>query len=685
MKALLVCLIALCFFGSGRGEPVTLHDYHPFRKELAEEDWSERRRAIRTRTLVSAGLLPEPKRPQSEPLISPPTDHDGFQIYRVAVESFQGHWVTGNLFTPPEGFRGEQNRPGVLCPHGHWKDGRFYDLATHRGEQAVRNELAIGAERFETAARNPILARCVQLARMGCIVFVYDMIGYADSVQFADHRRGPREHMTGENEWGFASPESTLRLQTLFGLQTWNSVRALDFLESLEAVDPERILVTGASGGGTQTMVLAAIDDRVDAAFPCVMPSTAMQGGCPCENSHLLRIDQGNIDLAAATAPRPLGITSADDWTIEFETKGHPDLVDLYRRLKAPTAYEAHFNTHFKHNYNHVSRAQMYAFVNRHFDLGFAEPILEQHFDWLDREMLTVWPNQTRPPNYQVGEEHERALHRDWAEHSDAEVESAFAGFASGDSSSFNKIVAGGWGVILRRPSIEVEAAELELGEKTATADGYDFSGTIRYEDVALDVKMHYPSQWNQSVSIQAGPFDNVSHKNGTAVIYLPGHAAGDYLPMASTYSGKTDLAPDSWQRQSVYFYGYNDSVLTRRVRDLVAAVRMVQNHPDWDVSEIEICGQGFGGAVALAAGWILSGEIKRVTVDSAGLNFDSVESDWATEMVPGAVRYGGMRGLAFLNAPCSVKWIGDESWLDQLATSYQQLGAADQFEQVGR
>ena len=118
------------------------------------------------------------------------------------------------------------------------------------------------------------------LARMGCIVFHYDMVGYADS-QAITHRTG------------FTDVEALLRLQSFMGLQSWNSVRSLDFVCSLPDVDSTRIAVTGASGGATQTLILCAIDDRPAVSFPAVMVSEAMQGGCICENSPLFaREDQ---------------------------------------------------------------------------------------------------------------------------------------------------------------------------------------------------------------------------------------------------------------------------------------------------------------------------------------------------------------------------------------------------------
>ena len=123
------------------------------------------------------------------------------------------------------------------------------------------------------------------LARMGCVVFHYDMVGYADCVQVPQHKEG------------FTDAESVLRLQSVLGLQLWDSIRALDFVESLPDVDPKRIAVTGASGGATQTLLLAVVDDRPAAVFPAVMIGEDMQGGCVCENAPLLRIGTNN-DLA---------------------------------------------------------------------------------------------------------------------------------------------------------------------------------------------------------------------------------------------------------------------------------------------------------------------------------------------------------------------------------------------------
>src|SRR5437763_8781771 len=207
------------------------------------------------------------------------------------------------------------------------------------------------------------------------------MVGYADSQQITH----------GE---GFTDAQAELRLQSFMGLQTYNSIRALNFLLSLVDVDPNRIGVTGASGGGTQTFLLGAVDDRPTVAFPAVMVSTAMQGGCICENCSYLRIGTGNIDLAALFAPRPLAMSGAQDWTVDIEKKGLPELKELYRMLGVEDKVTAKCFPQFGHNYNQVSREMMYNWFNEHLKLGQTSPVVEKPFVPVPPKELSVWDAQ---------------------------------------------------------------------------------------------------------------------------------------------------------------------------------------------------------------------------------------------------------------------------------------------------
>ena len=290
--------------------------YHPWQPPKTLAEWKAERKRLRERVLVSQGLVPMPPKTPLKAVVHGLIDMGDYTVEKVYFQSHPGHYVTGNLYRPKKFGKPDGSptlSPGVLCPHGHWGNARFYDA----GVNAAKKFVAGGGETYINAARHHIQARMVGLARLGCVVFHYDMVGYSGSKAIG-HRQG------------LTDAEASLRLQNFMGLQTWNSIRALDFLTSLPSVDTKRIGVTGASGGGTQTFMLAAIDPRVSVAFPAVMVSTDMQGGCICENAEYLRIGVNNIALAALFAPRPQAMSGANDWTKNIETKGYPELRQVY-------------------------------------------------------------------------------------------------------------------------------------------------------------------------------------------------------------------------------------------------------------------------------------------------------------------------------------------------------------------
>src|SRR5256885_5703126 len=310
-----------------------LDGYFPFTSPKSKAEWDKRAERVRRQILISQGLWPMPTKTPLNPVIHGKIDGGEYTVEKVYFESVPGFFVTGNLYRP-KNVTGKA--PGVLFAHGHWANARL----TETGPAELRREIADGEERFEQGGRSRFQSMCVQLARMGCVVWQWDMLGNSDSQQlsmklvhgFAKQRP---EMNTVEN-WGLFSPQAEAHLQSVMGLQTWNSIRSLDFLLSLPEVDTSRIAITGASGGGTQTMLLAAIDPRVTLSFPAVMVSTAMQGGCTCENASLLRVNTGNVEFAGLFAPRPQGMTTANDWTKEFSAKGFPELQKLYSTLGAP-------------------------------------------------------------------------------------------------------------------------------------------------------------------------------------------------------------------------------------------------------------------------------------------------------------------------------------------------------------
>ena len=335
---LVAILILLASHNALRAQDPPLRDLNshcPFAPPETLEAWQARANDVKLQLEVSLGLLPEPELDPVDPSIYGSSERDGYTIEKITFESLPGFYVTGNLYRPSEIEQG-QRVPGILCPHGHWREARFYQASP--GD--VKQLIATGAERFENAAINHIQARCVQLARMGCIVLHWDMTGYCDSQQISFERAHRFSEQPSESEvqadgWLLFSPLAESHGQSVMALQTIASRRAVDVLLGLPEVDPDRIAITGASGGGTQSFIGAALDPRIRVAFPAVMVSTGMQGGCTCENACLLRTGTGNVEMAALIAPRPLGLTAANDWTKNMESDGYPELRKVYGLLQA--------------------------------------------------------------------------------------------------------------------------------------------------------------------------------------------------------------------------------------------------------------------------------------------------------------------------------------------------------------
>ena len=284
--------------------------------------WESRADVIRQGIIEGMQLekMPDAVGPCNE-IIHSKREMDGYSVENIALESFPGFWITGNLYTPPQP---KASNPAILSPHGHAKNKRF------------------------TA---DVQIRCAALARMGAIVFAYDMVGYGESLQ-VNHKM----------------PIALL-------LQTYNSKRVLEYLLSRADVDPERIGMTGGSGGGTQTFMLAAIDPRISVSAPVVQVSAHFFGGCVCESGmpvHRSHHHQtNNVEIAALCAPRPLLLVSdGADWTRNTPQIEYPYIREVYALYNSENRVE---NIHLpleKHDYGPSKRAAAYNFLGHYLGLN---------------------------------------------------------------------------------------------------------------------------------------------------------------------------------------------------------------------------------------------------------------------------------------------------------------------------
>lgn len=379
LQIVLPVLLLSTWLSAGEPAPLlnpgarTLDTHHLFALPRSNSEWEKRREEIQRRILFGAGLLPMPERTPLNARVTGRYEGADFVVENVVLTTRPGFYLCGNLYRPKNG---KGPFPAIVNPHGHWKDGRLHQEEDVPAPKSLAEKPAAG--------RANLTGIGVNLARRGFICFSYDMVGYADTLQM-EHRTFTKDDLRA---WSWSV--------NLLGLQLWNSVRVVDYLESLPEVDAKRIGATGASGGGSQTFLLGAIDDRIAATVPVNMVSAHMQGGCLCENGPGLRVGTDNAEIAAVLAPRPqLLISCTGDWTKNTLNEEYPQVRRVYERLGHPERIEA-VQFHYQHNYNRDSREAMYDFFSRWLK-GTPSKAPETPFD-LNAKTLRVWTDAVPRP-----------------------------------------------------------------------------------------------------------------------------------------------------------------------------------------------------------------------------------------------------------------------------------------------
>ncbi len=331
----------------------TLPNFHTL------QDWEKRKDQLRKQILFAAGLYPMPERSPIHAEVFGRLQREDYTIDKVLLETFPGYYLGGNLYRP---LNHSGKLPGILNPHGHWTYGRLENQDSFSGQ-------TLG----------------INLAKQGYVVFAYDMVGYNDTLQ-TPHKFGtPAEQL-----WSFGPLQ----------LQLWNSIRATDFVAGLPDVDTARLAVTGASGGGTQAFLLAAVDDRLSFAAPVNMVSALMQGGDFCENAPGLRIGTNNVEIAAMFAPKPMLLVSATgDWTKNVPREEFPAIRSIYQLYGKPENVEV-IQIDAPHNFNKLSREGVYRFfANRMLGQTTSAPLPEKEVEIEMLQDMLALSGRTLPAN----------------------------------------------------------------------------------------------------------------------------------------------------------------------------------------------------------------------------------------------------------------------------------------------
>ena len=530
-------------------------------------EWESRKAALRKQILSAAGLMPLPERTPLHPQIFGRIDRADYTVEKVLLETMPGFYLGGNLYRP----RSKAGKlPAVMTAHGHWHYGRL--------------------ENQELAS---IPGRAINLARQGYVVFSYDMVGYNDTIQ-TPHR--------------FASPQYELWSFGPLGLQLWNSIRVVDFLQSLEDVDPERIAMTGASGGGTQTFLLTAVDDRVKVSAPVNMISAIMQGGCVCENAPNLRLEAFNVDIAAMMAPRPMLMVSATrDWTKNTLQEEFPAVRRIYELYGKAGNLET-VQVDADHNYNKQSREAMYRFFAKHM-LGDPNPdkYAERDFDVELPNDLLALHNRALPAGALTFED----VFAQWKR-------MARDQFAAADRTAIRERLASAL-------AVEWPASVISEGDGETLVLSREGSGD------------RIPGIWvagSGAPALVVHPQGAEAARKSPAVQQL----IDERRPVLLIDAFQTGAAVAARDRSHPFFLTFNRSDDANRIQDILTALRYIGTK---QAGPIQLIGLGKAGPWTIFAAAVAPPDV-RVKADLPG--FTGSDQDFVDGLfVPGIQKAGGL------------------------------------------
>jgi hypothetical protein len=314
-----------------------------------KEQWEARRdslrREVRQRLELDAFLdscvtvpdgSPSGKRPV---ILSKIRKHDGYTTQNICIELTPGQHLFGTIYASTK----KGKHALIVCPDGHWP------YRYRKDEQ----------QRLGT------------LARMGAVCVDFDLYGWGES----EKEVGEAAHHT--------SRAHVYQAACGYILLDW-------MLKNRKDIDPERVGVMGGSGGGTHTVLLSLLDERVTASAPVVHLASHFDGGCPCESGKPVQLAAGGTcepELAAIMAPKPMLIVSdGGDWTSSVPTLEFPYLQRIYSFYGAQDKVRNVHLPNERHDFRENKRKAVYDFFIDVFGLDRS---------MLDESKIEIEPEET--------------------------------------------------------------------------------------------------------------------------------------------------------------------------------------------------------------------------------------------------------------------------------------------------
>jgi hypothetical protein len=381
-----------------------------------------------------------------------------------------------------------------------------------------------------------------------------------------------------------------------------------------------------------------------------------------------------------------MAMSGADDWTIEIETRGLPELKHVYSLYGKANLVHARCFPQFKHNYNEVSRELMFDWFNRHLQLELEVPVEQQDFWPVPPAELTVFDEEHPLPADAKSSE-------DLRDYLTRLSEEQFAALLPNDPAGleeYRRIVGTAARVMLdegapKDAELELTEQKTPLGETLQLHKGLvgrrgsgeqipyvalvpkDFNGTsILWLDERG--KSHLFDESGQPNAAVQSLLDG-----GYAVASVDVYLTGEFVP-----EGEEPQYPVVDKTYQGYTYGYNRPVLANRVRDILTAISASVHHKE--VRRIRLVGTGAAGLWTLLAAAVAPGSVEGVVVELQNSSFAEIDETSNPMFLPGGLKYGDIGGLAALAAPARLEIVcGDATiaGLKPLIRAYAHSGGS--------
>jgi hypothetical protein len=364
-------------------------------------------------------------------------------------------------------------------------------------------------------------------------------------------------------------------------------------------------------------------------------------------------------------------MTAANDWTKEMATKGFPELQALYKLLGAEKNVQLFANTHFNHNYNYVSRAAFFSFINKHFKLGIEEPVVEEDYPRLTRDEMTVW--DVAHPQPAGGLDFERKLCQQLYEASQKQL----AALQPKDAASLAKwreVVGGAAESLLGRSLPAAKELEFEKTEETEMEGYLRFAGLLKNKQRGEEVPIAFlhPRNWNGRVVLW------LSEQGKAALFAADGAPAADIKRLMDAgisvagvdllFQGELNNGQTAAKNRSVknqrefagYTYGYNHALLAQRAHDVLTAISFIK-HNDQEAQSVELVALDGTAPIAAVALSQSGSVVNRAVLDTRGFRFGKLTDYLDASFLPGGAKYGDLPGFLSLAAPAKL-WLAGET-----------------------